>query len=148
MDGSAFEGIQKAVAADRYSFLTGFFKNFYNTDQFLGTRVSEHVLQASWNIAAGASPTASLACVPTWHEDFRKNLARINVPTLVIHGDSHRIVPFSASGSRTAKLVQGARLFVVKNGPHCITWTHSNEVNPALLGFLKQEKKLEVATPA
>ncbi len=148
VDGSVFEGIQKAVAADRYSFFTEFFKNFYNTDQFLGTRVSEQTVQASWNIAAGASATASLACVPTWHEDFRKDLARINVSTLVIHGDSDRIVPISASGSRTAKLVQGARLVVVKNGPHCITWTHSDEVNPALLSFLKEEKRLELTAPA
>lgn len=148
VDGSIFEGIQKAVAADRYAFFTEFFKNFYNTDQFLGTRISEQAVQASWNIAAGASATASLACVPTWHEDFRKDLARINIPTLVIHGDADRIVPISASGSRTAKLVQGARLVVVKNGPHCITWTHSDEVNPALLSFLKEEKRLELTAPA
>ena len=98
VDGSVFDGIQKAVAADRYAFFTEFFKNFYNTDELLGKRVSEQVVQASWNIAAGASPTASLACVPTWHEDFRKDLAHIDVPTLVIHGDADRIVPISASG--------------------------------------------------
>jgi len=138
VDSSVFDGIQKAVAADRYAFFTEFFKNFYNTDLLLGKRVSEQVVQSSWTIAAGASATASLACVPTWHEDFRKDLARIDVPTLVIHGDADRIVPFPASGQLTAKLVRGARLVVVKNGPHCITWTHSDEVNPALLDFLKQ----------
>jgi non-heme chloroperoxidase len=137
VDGSVFEGIQKAVAADRYSFFTEFFKNFYNTDLLLGKRVSEQAVQASWNVAAGASPTASLACVPTWHEDFRKDLSRIDIPTLVIHGDSDRIVPISASGQRTAKLVKAALLVVVKDGPHCITWTHSDEVNVALLDFLK-----------
>jgi non-heme chloroperoxidase len=138
VDGTVFEGIQKAILADRYAFFSEFFKNFYNTDQLLGTRVSTQAIQSSWNVAAGASATASLACVPTWHEDFRKDLSRVNVPTLVIHGDADRIVPFSASGSRTAKLVQGARLVIVKNGPHCITWTHSDEVNPALLDFLKK----------
>ncbi len=137
VDSSVFDGIQKAVAADRYAFFTEFFKNFYNTDLLLGKRVSEQVVQSSWTVAAGASATASLACVPTWHEDFRKDLARIDVPTLVIHGDSDRIVPFPASGQLTAKLVRGARLVVVKNGPHCITWTHSDEVNAALLDFLK-----------
>src|SRR5437867_2392278 len=71
VDGSVFEGIQKAVAADRYAFFTDFFKNFYNTDAFLGKRISEQALQASFNVAASASATASLACVPTWHEDFR-----------------------------------------------------------------------------
>ena len=136
VDGSVFEGIAKAVAADRYAFFTEFFKNFYNTDLLLGKRVSEQAVQASWNVAAGASATASLACVPTWHEDFRKDLTRVDVPTLVIHGDADRILPIGASGLRTAKLIAGARLVVVKEGPHCISWTHADEVNRELVKFL------------
>ena len=136
VDGSVFEGIQKAIAADRYGFFTEFFKNFYNTDLLLGKRVSEQAVQASWSIAAGASAAASLTCVPTWHEDFRKDLTRVDVPTLVIHGDADRIVPISAAGQRTAKLVKGARISVVKDGPHCITWTHADEVNRELVNFL------------
>jgi non-heme chloroperoxidase len=138
VDASVFAGIEKAVAADRYTFFTEFFKNFYNTDLLLGKRVSEQVVQASWNIAAGASATASLACVPTWHEDFRQDLARIDVPTLVIHGDADRILPITAAGQRTGKLINGARLLVVKDGPHCITWTHAEEVNASLLSFLSE----------
>ncbi len=136
VDASVFEGIQNAVAADRYAFFTEFFKNFYNTDVLLGKRVSEQAVQASWNVAAGSSAYASLACVPTWHEDFRKDLSRIDVPTLVIHGDADRILPISASGQRTAQLIKGARLVVVKDGPHCITWTHAEEVNRELVKFL------------
>jgi len=136
VDGSVFEGIQKAVAADRYAFFTEFFKNFYNTDVLLGKRVSDQAVQSSWNVAVGSSATASLACVPTWHEDFRKDLTRVDVPTLVIHGDADRIVPISAAGSRTAKLIKGARLMVVKDGPHCVTWTHAEEVNRELADFL------------
>jgi pimeloyl-ACP methyl ester carboxylesterase len=136
VEASVFEGIQQAVASDRYAFFTGFFKNFYNTDQFLGKRVSEEAVRASWNVAAGASATASLECVPTWHEDFRQDLAHVNVPTLVIHGDDDRIVPIGAAGLRTAKLIKGARLVVVKGGPHCITWTHAEEVTAELLSFL------------
>jgi non-heme chloroperoxidase len=136
VDGSVFQGIQKAVVADRYTFFTEFFKNFYNADLLLGKRVSEQAIQASWNVAAGASATASLACVPTWHEDFRKDLGQIDVPTLVIHGDADRILPITASGLRTAKLIKGARLRVVKDGPHCITWTHAEEVNSELVNFL------------
>ena len=136
VDGSVFEGIQKAVAADRYAFFTEFFKNFYNSDVLLGKRVSEQTVQASWNIAAGSSPTASLACVPTWHEDFRQDLTRVDVPTLVIHGDADRILPIATSGSRIAKLIKGSRLLVVKDGPHCITWTHADQVNPELVNFL------------
>jgi len=136
LDGAIFEGMQKAVAADRYAFFTEFFKSFYNADVLLGKRVSEQTVQASWNIAAGASATASLACVPTWHEDFREDLKRIDVPTLVIHGDADRILPITASGQRTAKLVKGARLATVKGGPHCITWTHAEEVNSELMNFI------------
>jgi len=136
VDGSVFAGIQKAVAADRYTFFTEFFKNFYNSDLLLGKRVSEEAVRASWNLAAGASATASLACVPTWHEDFRKDVERIDVPTLVFHGDADRILPISASGARTAKLIKGARQVVVKDGPHCIIWTHADEVNLELANFL------------
>jgi non-heme chloroperoxidase len=138
VDGSVFDGIQKAIVADRYAFFTEFFKNFYNTDLLLGKRVSEQVVQASWNIAAGSSAAASLACVPTWHEDFRKDLTRVDVPTLVIHGDADRILPINASGLRSASLIKGARLSVVKDGPHCITWTHADEVNRELVNFLAE----------
>ena len=133
------------MVADRYAFFTEFFKNFYNTDVLLGKRISEQAIQASWNTAAIASATASLACVPTWHEDFRNDIARIDVPTLVIHGEADRIVPFSAAGQKTAKLVKGARLVAIKDGPHCVTWTHAEEVNPELVNFLGRAKPATTA---
>jgi non-heme chloroperoxidase len=136
LDQSVFDGLGKAITADRYAFFTEFFKNFYNTDLLLNKRVSEQAVQASWNLAAGCSATASLACVPTWHEDFRKDLSKIDVPTLVMHGDADRILPITAAGPRTAKLIKGARLLLVKDGPHCITWTHADEVNAELVNFL------------
>src|SRR5690348_14463175 len=138
VDASVFEGIQKAVAADRYSFFTEFFKNFYNTDALLGKRISEAAVQASWNVAIRSSATASLACVPTWHEDFRADLARIDIPTLVVHGEADRIVPLQASGARTAKMVKGARLVMLKEGPHAVGWTHAEELNAELVSFLGQ----------
>jgi non-heme chloroperoxidase len=146
VDGSVFEGILKAVAADRYAFFTEFFKNFYNTDVFLGKRISEQAIQASWNVAVGASATASLACVPTWHEDFRNDLARIDVPTLIIQGDADRIVPLAASGQRTAKLIKGARLVAIKDGPHAVSWTHAEEVNHELVNFLGKGVAKHVAS--
>ena len=141
LDSSVFEGIQKAIVTDRYAFFTEFFRNFYNLDVLLGKRVSEQVVQSSWNVAAGSSAVASLACVPTWHEDFRNDVARIDVPTLVIQGDADRILPIAASGLRAAKLIEGARLLVVKDGPHCITWTHAEQVNTELLEFLGKVKQ-------
>jgi non-heme chloroperoxidase len=139
LDPAVFEGIQNEVRTDRYVFFAEFFKSFYNTDLLLGRRVSERAIQASWGVAAGASAMASLACVPAWHEDFREDLVRLDVPTLVIHGDDDRIVPFEAAGQRTARMVRGAHLHVVKGGPHGVIWTHAEEVNAALLGFLDSE---------
>jgi len=136
VDASIFDGIQKAIVTDRYAFFSEFFKNFFNTDLLLGKRVSEQAVQANWNVAAGASATACLAFVPAWHEDFREDLTRVDVPTLVIHGDADRILPIAATGLRTAKLIKGARLLIVKDGPHCITWTHPDEVNQELVRFL------------
>jgi non-heme chloroperoxidase len=137
VEASVFEGIQKAVASDRYAFFAEFFKNFFNTDVFLGKRISQEAVQASWNVAAGASATASLACVSTWYEDFRKDLTRFDIPTVVIHGAADRIVPIEAAGQRTAKLVSGARLVAIADGPHAVNWTHAGEVNRELVAFLK-----------
>jgi non-heme chloroperoxidase len=148
VDASVFEGIKKAVASDRYAFFTAFFQTFFNTDVFLGQRISQEAVQASWNVAAGASATASLACVPTWHEDFRADLARIDVPTLVIHGDADRIVPLGAAGQRTAKLVKGARLVVIKDGPHAVNWTHADELNGELVNFLAKGATKRAASTA
>ena len=137
VDKSVFDGIQQVVAADRYALLSEFLKNFYNTDLLLGKRVSEQAVMASWGTGAIASASASFQCVASWYEDFRRDLARINVPTLVIHGDADRILPITVAGQRTAKLVKGARLHVIKDGPHCVTWTHAEEVNRELLSFLR-----------
>ena len=136
VDAAVFAGLEKTITADRYSFFTEFFKNFYNADQLLGKRISEQAMQASWNVAVNSSAIATLACVPTWYEDFRKDLAHVDVPTLVIHGDGARIVPFASAGQRTAQLVKGARLHIVKGGPHAVIWTHADEVTPELVNFL------------
>jgi non-heme chloroperoxidase len=136
VDGSVFQGIEKAIVADRFAYLSAFLADFYNVDVLGGKRVSTQAVQNSWNVAAQASATATLACVPTWGTDFRQDLARIDVPSLVIHGDADRIVPLASAGMRTAKLVKDARLVTVKGGPHAITWTHPEIVNPELVEFL------------
>jgi len=137
VDKAVFSGIEAAITADRYAFFTEFFKNFFNTDQLLGKRVSPQAVEAFWQVAAASSATATLACVATWYSDFRQDLDRIDVPTLVIHGDADRIVPMTASGTLTAKRIKGAELVTVKDGPHCISWTHPEVVNPALVDFLR-----------
>lgn len=138
VDKSAFEGIQKAIAEDRPAFLAGFIADFYNVDVLGGRLVSDEVVRLSWNIAAEASPIGTLECVQAWLTDFREDLKRIDVPTLVIHGDADRILPLEATGRRTHELVKGSRLAVVKGGPHGLNWTHAEEVNRELLRFLEE----------
>jgi non-heme chloroperoxidase len=140
VDAAVFEGIAKAASADRYAFFSEFFKNFFNVDKLLGKRISEPAVQACWNVAASASPVATVACVPTWHEDFRDDVKKIDIPTLVIHGEADRIVPIDAAGRRTAAMIKGARLVTIKDGPHAVNWTHAAEVNAELLAFLGSAK--------
>ena len=136
VDVKVFDGIRKALSEDRPSFLFSFLKEFYNVDLLEGKLVSGHVVQYNWNVAAGASPKATFESVAAWGTDFSKDLAHIDIPTLVIHGDADRILPIAATGIRTQKAVNGARLVVIKDGPHGIIWTHAGEVNKELLGFL------------
>ena len=142
VDGSVFEGIKKAIIADRPAFLSAFLANFYNVDVLGGTRISDQVVQANWNVAVGASAKGTLDCVSAWVSDFRNDLPRINLPTLVIHGDSDRILPIAATGIRTHKAVNGARLVVVEGGPHGLTWTHAEKVNRELLAFLGERRSI------
>jgi non-heme chloroperoxidase len=138
VDGNVFAGIEKAITADRPAFLAKFLADFYNVDVLGGKLISEQVVQLSWNIAAGASPKGTLDCVSAWLTDFRKDLQRIDVPTLVIHGDADRILPLAATGTRTHDAIQGSRLVVVEGGPHGLTWTHADKVNHELRSFLGQ----------
>ncbi|MBJ6799008.1 alpha/beta fold hydrolase [Geomonas propionica] len=138
LDGDVFQGIRQGIRSDRLSFLTSFLGNFYNVHAFGGKKVSEEVLRLSWNIAATASPIATHSCVHSWLTDFREDLLSIKIPTLVIHGDDDRIVPFAASGSRTHEAVEGSRLIVVAGAPHGLNWTHAEEVNDGLIDFLQE----------
>jgi pimeloyl-ACP methyl ester carboxylesterase len=108
VDGEVFEGIKQALAADRLGFLAKFLANFYNVDVLGGKLISDQVAQSSWNIASGASPKGTFDCVSAWLTDFRKDLAAINLPTLVVHGDADRIVPLAASAKRTHEAVKGS----------------------------------------
>ncbi|MDO8723338.1 MAG: alpha/beta hydrolase [Syntrophales bacterium] len=136
LDASVFEGIREAIAADRPAFLSTFLSDFYNVDLLGGKLISDQVVQYNWNVAVGASAKGTFDCVPAWGTDFRKDLQRIDVPTLVIHGDADRILPIAATGIRTHKAVKGARLAVVGDGPHGLIWTHAEKVNHELVEFL------------
>ena len=136
VDGSVFDGIKASIVADRYAYFKDFLDNFYNVDKLGGTRISDQAWQASFTVAVGASPYATYACVDTWLTDFRADLAKIDVPVLVVHGTEDRILPYESTAKRLPGLVAGLKLVSVEGGPHNIAWTHPEEVNKALLAFL------------
>ena len=133
---AVFDGIKESILADRYAYFKDFLDNFYNVDQLGGTRISDQACQASFNVAAGASPHATYACVDTWLTDFRRDLPRIDIPILVLHGTEDRILPYDATARRLPELVANLKLVPVDGGPHNIGSTHPDEVNKALLDFL------------
>jgi non-heme chloroperoxidase len=137
VDRSVFDGIMKIIVEDRPAYLSAFLKDFFNVDVFLGARISNEAIQMSWNVAAAASAKGTLDCVPSWLTDFRDDLPRIDVPTLIVHGDADRILPFESTAARLQQLIKDSRLVVIPGGPHAINWTHADQVNSALLDFLK-----------
>jgi non-heme chloroperoxidase len=132
-----FDGLTQAVTADRYAFFTEFFKNFYNSDTFLGTpRLSQELVNASWNLAARSGATASVAAQPTWLTDFRQDIPKIDVPALILHGTADNILPIDSTGRLFAKALPSAEYVEIEGAPHGLLWTHAAEVNEALLRFL------------
>ena len=140
-----FEGIQKAVTADRAAFLTEFFSKFYNVDVLGGKLVSEQLVDYSWGVGMSASAKGTLDSVLAWLTDFRKDISRIDVPTLIMHGDADRILPIAATAMPLSKLIKGARLVVVEGAPHGMIWTHADKVNAELVQFLGQPAAIVTA---
>lgn len=137
VEGAVFEGIKAAIVEDRPAYFKNFLDDFFNVDVLKGTRISEQAWQAAFAMALQAGPFAAYACVDTWLTDFREDVSRIDVPTLLIHGDADRILPYSATAARLPGLIPGLTVVTVEGGPHNIAWTHADVVNPALLDFLK-----------
>ena len=139
---SLFDGFMKEAKADIPAWMKGFLDNFYNIDQLGGTLVSDQAFQASWNIAASASAIAAVACIPTWATDFRADLAKIDVPVLVIDGDADRVLPYDKTGQRLAGMISDMELVTIEGGPHAIAWTHTLQVNNALLQFVGAQARV------
>lgn len=139
VDGSVFDGIIDAIKADRLAYLTGFFDAFYNLDELLGVRISDEVVRDSWNVAAGASAVGTVSCPPTWITDFRQDLPKNDVPTLVVHGDADRILPIDSTARRLPELIADCELVEIPGAPHGMLWTHGAEINEVLLRFLAGE---------
>ncbi|MEU7320855.1 alpha/beta hydrolase [Streptomyces griseoviridis] len=139
-DGAAplsfFQEVSEAARKDRYAFFTGFYRDFFNLDDNLGTRVSEEAVRNAWNVAAGAGAIASAAAPLTWPTDFRADIPRIDVPTLIVHGTADRTLPIDATGRRFAEALPAARYVEIDGAPHGLLTTHTAEVNEILLDFL------------
>jgi non-heme chloroperoxidase len=136
VDGKVFEDIKAAIAKDRYAYFRDFLDNFYNVDKFGGTRISDQAWQASFIVACGCSPHATYAVVDTWLTDFRGDVAKFDVPTLLVHGTEDRILPFEATAKRLPTLIKDLTFVPIEGGPHNVAWTHPEVVNPALMSFL------------
>jgi len=133
---SVFDGLFAEVQADRYAFFTQFFAGFFNTDEFLGNRLSQEALEANQQLAYNASPYASVWAQPTWLTDFRGDIEKIDVPALIVHGTGDNILPIDATGRRFAKALPAATYVEIDGAPHGMLWTHAGEVNEVLLDFL------------
>ena len=129
------EEMQQGAREDREGFLDGFTKDFFSADGEL--KVTEEQRQDALELARPAADEAVVDCIAAFGTtDFRNDLERVTVPTLVVHGDGDAIVPFEVSGERTVQAVHGAKVHVVSGGPHGINVSHAEEFNQALLGFL------------
>lgn len=120
---------------DRLAFLDDFTRNFFSAG---GTpKVSEQQRVYAREIASFASPKGTLDCIAAFSRtDFRGDLKKFDIPTLVIHGDSDAIVPFEVSGKRTHAAIAGSQLALIKGGPHAINASHAEQFNKALIDFL------------
>ncbi|PWJ55596.1 pimeloyl-ACP methyl ester carboxylesterase [Dyadobacter jejuensis] len=133
----ALEDILEALKNNRVPFLEEFGKGFLNYDPHQGN-VSEAMLKYYFSIAAHASPVATLGCAQAWaYTDFRPELANVTVPALIIHGSADGIVPIKTSGDQAARGIKNSQYVVVADGPHGLNLTHRDEVNEAMVRFLK-----------
>ncbi|MUK02385.1 alpha/beta fold hydrolase [Vibrio cholerae] len=133
---TVFDGIRTAATEDRYAWFDAFYADFFNTDAFLGNRLSEAALRNAWNVAAGSSWYASFAVVDSWLTDFRTDITKVTVPTLIVHGTDDRILPIDATGREFTKHLPSAEYVEIPDAPHGMLWTHGTEINDILLRFL------------
>ncbi|MGW0044225.1 alpha/beta fold hydrolase [Rhodococcus sp. NPDC003348] len=135
-----FDGIEAAAKADRFAWFTQFYKDFYNLDENLGTRISQEAVTASWNTATRSAPVAAHAVVPTWIEDFRQDVAAVRAsakPALILHGTADNILPIDSTGRPFHEALPEAEYVEIEGAPHGLLWTHADEVTEALLKFVR-----------
>jgi non-heme chloroperoxidase len=137
LDRSVFDDMIAGVKRDRIGFLSGFLQGFFNWEP--GTPVpSEEAIAYAKSLAWVASPLATQHCIAAFGTtDFRRDLAKIRIPVLIVHGDADRIVPVELSGRKAAVAIGGSRLEVITGAPHGLTVTHGDQLTRLMLGFLR-----------
>jgi non-heme chloroperoxidase len=132
-----FDQIRASVVADRSQFWKDLSLPFYGYNR-PGAKVSDGVRASFWLQAMMAGFPGSYFCIKAFSEtDQTEDLKKIDVPTLILHGDDDQIVPFANAGQLQAKLVRGATLKIYKGASHGLCTTHKDRVNEDLLAFLR-----------
>ena len=134
MPFSEFQKMSEACAADHPGFVDQFVTNFFSNAE--GLTVAEDVRSKAVGIGLQSDPQAAAECILIWATDLREDCRRIDVPTLLIHGDGDQNVPLAASSARAVDIIPNARLHVVAGGPHGINVSHRDEWERALLDFV------------
>jgi non-heme chloroperoxidase len=131
-----FQGMEENTKNDRAGFLSGFGERFVNYENNKD-KVSRGQLDYNFNIAAGASPKGTLECINAFgRTDLRDALKKIDVPTLFIHGDADEIVPMAPTSKQGHEIVKNSKLEIIKDAPHGLYLTHTEQLNNLLLSFL------------
>ena len=137
VDRSAFEGMVAGVKADRVAFLANFFPAYYNYDAS-AKDANPDLLAFSKSVAWSACPAGTQECIIAFGTtDFRDDLKKFNIPTLVVHGDSDGIVPFEISGKIAHEMIPGSRLEIIQGAPHGLAATHAQKLTELMLDFIK-----------
>lgn len=134
---AVFDGMIAGIKADRPQFFAEFGKSFYGLPD---SGVSDGIQSWTLTHALKASPQGTVDCVTAFGTtDFRKDLPKFDLPTLILHGDADAIVPIAISAREAAKLIPGAVLKEIAGAPHGLFFTHKDEVNAAILAFLAED---------
>jgi non-heme chloroperoxidase len=134
---AVFDGIRAGVKADRSQFFRDLTEAFYGANR-PGSKVSQGLKDSFWLQGMMAGMPAAYECIKAFSEtDFTEDLKKMNVPTLILHGDDDQIVPIAASALLSAKLIPGATLKVYPGAPHGMCSTLKDKVNADLLAFIR-----------
>ena len=137
LDEQTAKSFEEGITSDRDAFFDQFTTMFFSAGDDL--KVTEEQRQEALRLCKQSDKGAAEGCMEAFAStDFRDDLTKVGVPTLVIHGDSDGVVPFEGSGKRTHETVEGSELVLIEGAPHGCNVSHAQEFNQALLDFLQK----------